>query len=238
MTLTFSDAFLPPDNSIRTFHLQDTWKRLRNQLALNASFFDGDPLYKISYYAAGEYGDNYGRVHYHACLFGLPLKLLKLGETVDNNPLFRSQFLESVWPWGHVTVAEFNFDTAAYVSRYITKKVLGDHAANHYDNLGIEPERAWMSKGIGRDFYDAYSDETWRDDYIVTSSGHKMLPPKTYMRWLEHENLPLSNAIKKSRELDIEEKRKKILDIHSGRSYVSEVVKLAQLRNGKLDFGR
>ena len=58
VTLTYDDEHLPSDRSLVPRDLTLFFKRLRKDL--------GDR--KIKYYACGEYGDTFGRPHYHAII--------------------------------------------------------------------------------------------------------------------------------------------------------------------------
>jgi len=244
LTLTFNDKYLPADYSLRSWHLQDFWKRVRHALDREAEFFDGvfagaeAPRFK--YYAAGEYGDENFRPHYHATVFGLPLR--KLGDLTYHAKskdfvLYRSDWLERLWPWGFSTVAEMSFETAAYVARYCTKKVFKDGPIA-YAEAGILPERSWISKGLGRSWYEEFAAETWRDDYIVNSRGHQMAVPRTYMRWLEKQDLQRADAIKKARIPALEDKLLIVDNLHTGRHHVAQLVKEASLNAGRLDRSR
>lgn len=244
LTLTFSDKYLPSDYSIRSWHLQDFWKRVRHALDLEADFFDGvfggadAPSFK--YYAAGEYGDENFRPHYHAIVFGLPLK--KLGDLryhakSNDFVLYRSSWLERYWPWGFVSVAEMSFETAAYVARYCCKKLFKE-GPDAYAEVGLLPERSWISKGLGKAWYEEFAAETWRDDNIVNSRGHEMAVPRTYMRWLEKQDLFRARAIKEARILPLDDRLKVLDDLHSGRHHVARLVKEASLNSGRLDRSR
>lgn len=238
LTLTFSDEYLPGDFSLRSWHLQDFWKRVRNQLELEADFFDG-PFFeapRMKYYAAGEYGSENFRPHYHAIVFGLPLKSLgDLSYHASSNKftLYRSTWLERLWPWGFSAVSEMSFETAAYVARYCTKKVFSQN--ENYAEVGILPERAWMSKGLGREWYERYKFETWRDDYIINSRGKRMGVPRTYLRWLEAEDLNSAQAIRRERQLEVDERIQILDNLHTGRHHVAKLVKEASLNAGRLD---
>ena len=59
ITLTYDDEHLPKDSSLVKRDLQLFFKRLRKRY----------PGHLIRYFAAGEYGDNTARPHYHAILF-------------------------------------------------------------------------------------------------------------------------------------------------------------------------
>ena len=61
LTLTYDDVHLPADQSLKTEHLTNFFKRLRYKVD-----------YPIRYYAVGEYGEETERPHYHVALFGHP----------------------------------------------------------------------------------------------------------------------------------------------------------------------
>lgn len=98
VTLTYADSPLLPDGreSLRPRDLQLFFKRLRRS---------GPP---IRYFASGEYGDQLGRPHYHAILFGLP----------------PSEWLcREAWRQGRVHVDEVSPAAVAYVAGYVSKKL-------------------------------------------------------------------------------------------------------------------
>lgn len=237
LTFTFNDEHLPEDNSIRTWHLQEFWKRVREDFRFKASECYDFKNIRFKYYAAGEYGEQYGRVHYHAATFGLPLPDKKFFKKSGDFSLYTSEWLSTMWPWGHVYAGDLTFESAAYVARYITKKVLGEDAEEHYKKLGIEPERAWMSKGLGKQWLDAFLLETYRDDMLICR-GKEMRPPKAYDRWLELQDPEKHAMIKKSREIDLDDKLKILDELHTGRHDVAKLVKEAQLTATRLDRGR
>ena len=59
ITLTYNDNNLPHDLSLNHSHFQKFFKRLRKSL----------PFKTVRYYMCGEYGDEFKRPHYHACIF-------------------------------------------------------------------------------------------------------------------------------------------------------------------------
>lgn len=144
VTLTYEDRHLPPNNSLRKKDVQDFMKRLR--------FFSDHPL---RYYLCGEYGSESLRPHYHICLFGedfssdrVPYK----GPPLTQFRYWTSPSLTARWGFGHCIVADLTFETAAYTARYVTKKINGAKAPEHY---GLrEPEFSLMSRrpGIGDDW--------------------------------------------------------------------------------------
>lgn len=177
VTLTYDDDNLPNDGGLVKSHLQLFWKRLRKQVG------------SLRYYACGEYGPTTRRPHYHACVFGYRPSDLILYTERDGVKLYLSPFLQRVWGLGFVTVGDVSFESAAYCARYITSKITGDMAEEHYkvvdpttgELFNIIPEFALMSRrpGIGNDWISKYRNDVWPRD-IVISRGRKVRPPRFY----------------------------------------------------------
>lgn len=232
-TLTFNEKFIPKDLSLDTKTIQGFWKRLRK----------ARPSEKFKYYAAGEYGDEKNRPHYHASVFGLSLPdLYSTFKSSEGYQMFSSTAIERAWSdfgdvFGNVYIAPLTFETAAYTARYIVKKITGKKSKEHYDALGVIPERSWISKGLGKEWYETYADETYRDGYIV-SRGVPAGIPQTYSRWLKRDDPAKHDRFLKSIEKSYDEQLKVIEDLVDGRHVVAKAVKEACLRAGKLDFQR
>lgn len=182
ITLTYSDEHLPSDGSLDVTHFQKFMKRLR------ARYGKG-----IRYFHCGEYGDRFLRPHYHACLFNFDFPDLEFWKTTSGGRLYVSASLQELWPYGFSTVGAVTFDSAAYVARYVMKKVNGPLAEAHYssDFLDVDtgelstivrkPEYVTMSRrpGIGADWYDKYQSDVYKGDFVVVN-GRKVRPPKFY----------------------------------------------------------
>lgn len=180
ITLTYDPANYPPGGSLDYSHFQKFLKRLRKQISPKP----------VRFYMCGEYGPELQRPHYHACLFGvdfpdkIPWKKTESGSTI-----YRSAFLERLWPFGFSSVGDVNFESAAYVARYIMKKITGDLAASHYENIDPDtgeivsrvPEFTHMSlkPGIGRRWFEKWSSDIYPHDYVVVR-GKKSRPPRYY----------------------------------------------------------
>lgn len=147
-------------------------KRLRKH-------FYGNQKGNVRYFHCGEYGDNLGRPHHHACLFNLEFSDKTLWSVREGIRLYRSKTLENLWPHGASTVGDVTFESAAYVARYVVKKITGDLAANHYGQK--LPEFCTMSRrpGLGRDWLNKYSDDVYPKDFIIIR-GKKSKVPKYY----------------------------------------------------------
>lgn len=202
ITLTYDDDHIPDDWSLDYSHFQKFVKRLRK--AVNVP---------VRYYMAGEYGESYGRPHFHACLFGYDFPDRVVHARVGSGFfIYRSAILENLWPFGFSSVADFSFETAAYVARYIMKKVTGQAADMHYlvvdkdtgELYNRTPEFCRMSlkPGIGATWFDKYglTDVVVRDRVIVR--GKSCPVPRYYDKILEKVDPLRLDDNKQKRELD------------------------------------
>lgn len=222
VTLTFADDKLPANYSVNVRDTQLFLKRLRKKFAQ-----------KIRFYACGEYGDENHRPHYHLILFNHQFADLKLHSRNDRGePVYISETLTNLWPFGHATTAHVTFETCAYVARYVTKKVTGEQAGANYLRQHpvtkfwhqVEPEFGVMSRrpGLGAHWLDKFRSDVWPSDYII-SRGLKMRPPRAYEKALSEEEL---TAIKRVRAAG---QRKNRADNTPARLKVREQVKLSRL---------
>ena len=94
--------------------------------------------------------------------------------------LYRSADLESLWPYGFSTIGDVTFESAAYVARYVLKKVTGNEAAEHYH--GRIPEYVTMSRkpGIAYNWFRRYQSDVYPNDFVVIRGGVKCKPPRYY----------------------------------------------------------
>lgn len=170
LTLTYDDLHLPGNGSLVKKDLQDFWKRLRKRIY---------PA-KLRYFACGEYGSKFSRPHYHACVFGYWPSDARLYTIRCGSQLFISDTLRELWPYGFHTIGAVSFESAAYVARYVLKKINGDRADDYY--AGRDPEYVVMSRrpGIAKDWILRYYDDVYPHDYIVIRDGIKCRPPKYY----------------------------------------------------------
>lgn len=196
ITLTYDNENLPEHQSLNKRHFQLFIKRLRKYYKNR----------KIRYFHCGEYGDELGRPHYHAILFNLDFyDKTKLNYKSE---LFHSQILENLWGKGYVTIGPVNFETAAYVSRYVIKKINGKQKLEHYarcdqitgEIIQLQQEYATMSRrpGIGGKWYNKYKTDIYPSDYI-TINGFKQRPAKFYDLKYKHESPELHAQLVENR---------------------------------------
>ena len=128
ITCTYKDEDLPlGEEDAPTLHykdFQDFLKRLRiaqkryienGQIPFPNEFkkstkrvFDTEKLRKIRFFCSAEYGDQYGRPHFHAALWNL-------------HPDMESQ-LDSLWRHGHVHIRQLKPERINYLTKYMLKK--------------------------------------------------------------------------------------------------------------------
>lgn len=188
ITLTYSDKYLPQDYGLKKHHFQKFMKRLRKQYPQT-----------IRYYHCGEYGkatqtNNYiARPHYHACLFNLDFDDKIYFPTKQSikqgTKLYTSEILTKTWGKGHCLIGDLTWQSAAYVARYIMKKINGDLAEEHYKHFNPETGEQWtipkeyttMSRkpGIAKTWLDKYQSDIFPHDYAVLNNK-KYKTPRYY----------------------------------------------------------
>lgn len=203
ITLTYNDeSLMARENpwSLDVNEFQRFMKRLRKQF-VPVNPFPGNTSqgkewnqkHGIRFFHCGEYGEKNQRPHYHACLFNFDFPDRIFWSEREGIRLYRSPILERLWPYGFATIGEVTFESAAYVARYIMKKVTGEKAEDHYiwaDENGevhpLKPEYITMSRrpGIGARWFEKYKGDVYPKDF-VTVRGKKMQPPKYYDKLLE-----------------------------------------------------
>lgn len=227
VTLTYDDCHLPGSKSLVKRDFQLFMKRLRKFVGSGVRFF-----------MCGEYGDTYGRPHYHAIIFNYDFPDKYVFRKSDRgDTLFRSDSLEALWPLGQSMIGAMTFESAAYVARYCLKKVTGKGADEHYVNKATGelrvPEFTMMSRrpGIGRGWYDKFKCDIFPRDYAIMR-GVKVPVPKFYDKCLDFEDPEGLRVLKLSRVA----RACKVDPTGFGengtfRMRVKETVKLAQLRS-------
>ena len=120
LTLTYDDEHLPRYGQLVKRDLQLFFKRLRKYAG------------RFRYVAAGEYGEQNRRPHFHAAIFGLDFSGDRVlyatsvrGDNTFVSPLVGKAWGMSTFPMGH-TIGSLTFESAAYIARYNTVIVVVD----------------------------------------------------------------------------------------------------------------
>lgn len=166
----------------------------------------------IRFFACGEYGDKKGRPHYHVLAFNLKIHDLEYLKTTKNgDKLYYSPTMEKVWGHGNVWIGEVNWNTCAYVARYIMKKQKGKGVKEQLKELGSVPEFTRMSlkPGIGEPFFQTHKDEIYKYDEISIQKRskkkdmqyvtEKIRPSRYYDKLYDLENHEFMELLKKKR---------------------------------------
>lgn len=171
ITLTYGENCEP---SLNYRHFQDFMRSLRRTTP-------------VRFFAAGEYGSENQRPHWHALIFG---KAFDRWHQVSNQA-WASRELADLWPHGHSSTGDVTQQSAGYVASYCVKKITGPMADQHYTRVNITtgeiiklaPEMARMSlkPGIGETYLRKY----WREIYaardgVIQTGGTQLKPPRYY----------------------------------------------------------
>lgn len=165
VTLTYSPEYLPRGYTLVPKDLQDFYKRLRKRLGPNGL--------RIKYYSCGEYGDSYGRPHYHALIYGLNMSHADL--------IFKA--------WGKCEPQSFKCevptskDALGYVAGYTRKKIRKRYNSWYRETHGREPEFARQSIGIGKSWALAHADQ-YKAQLSYYQDGKERFLPRYYRKVL------------------------------------------------------
>lgn len=178
VTLTYDNEHLPPDGGLRV----EDWQRFAKRLRKARGAF--------RFFHCGEYGEENRRPHYHACLFGLDFSddrvlVRRRGES----SLYVSPSLTECWGMGHCSVGELTYESAAYVARYVMKKLTGPAGVEEYSRVDpvsgevfeVRPPYVTMSRrpGIASSWFAEYGREVYPRDEVV-HKGRRFRPPRYY----------------------------------------------------------
>lgn len=235
ITLTYNDKFVQKSLNKRDFVL--FMKRLRKANHEGIRFFH-----------CGEYGSLLSRPHHHACLFNYDFTDKKLWTTRRGVSLYRSEHLESLWSdpdtgesFGFSTIGDVSFESAAYVARYVTKKITGEKATEHYD--GRVPEYITMSRGsaklgtggIGRRFVERFMDDIYKQDKLYVRPGIPCRPGRFYDSIFDDHNPEGMARVKRERRRKAKEQDLKGENTYE-RLEVKEAIKKQQVSRLKRHF--
>lgn len=184
LTLTYDDDHLPQYGQLHKEHLQKFFKRLRKNFSQN-----------FKYVASGEYGDINRRPHFHIALFGQDFAFdRKKSGSPGGHQSYQSASVAQSWSLGSHHIGSLTFESAAYIARYILKKIKGPGASSlplfldpHTGEITMpNPEFLIMSKGIGRSWFrEFFMTDVYPHGSVVTAQGTKAPVPRFYKTLLK-----------------------------------------------------
>ena len=219
VTLTYDDEHLPPPIYTYSRHSFDfgSWSPLlysdfekfkKRLLEYMRYHFN---VTEIRFLMCGEYGPTNGRPHFHCIFYNLPLPDVTKHNHVlvsgRNYSYLHSQIVEDCWSKGFITIGEVNWDTSAYVGRYVMKK-LTNLEEEDYQNLckqngwqPLPPEMRQASRrpGLGRPYFESHKGDIYAFDKVVLPNGRVAKPCSYFDRLFDLEDPELLKSIKKHR---------------------------------------
>lgn len=183
ITLTYDDEHLPKDRLLIKSDLQKFFKRLRKGID-----------YKIKYYACGEYGENNGRPHYHAILFGIGSG--------------QRDLISQAWNMGRTQSGTVTHASCRYVADYISK-VDGALALKTWGPDKNKWPFKVQSNGIGSKYVEDNLEKIEQMRYSETKNGIQ-IPICGYYR--KKAGLVMNNEDMKYLDSIDDENRKKLKD--------------------------
>lgn len=131
----------PVQYSLRRKDCKDFLKRVRSRIDY---YYKKHNLKNVDlcrkdfkYFCSGEYGDIFGRPHYHFVFFGL-----------DYN--FCQDIFYECWQNGLIDSKPIKSGCFEYVTKYLTKQCFGKQAKELYDNQNLERPFTSHSLGLGK----------------------------------------------------------------------------------------
>lgn len=148
---------------------------------------------EIKFMGCGEYGGKKQRPHYHIILFNCPLPVDSFYKPriINKEIYWQNKIIERAWKYGISNITSTTWNTVAYVSRYITKKILGNDSEQNYAEKGQIKEFFRMSRGIGKEYYESNRENIIKNDEIIIKNRNGAVsqkPPKYFDKLTEKEN--------------------------------------------------
>ena len=173
----------------------------------------------FKYIACGEYGDQFGRPHYHVIFFGLDFSIC-------------SRFLKGSWSAGKVKVLPVLAGGIRYVLKYFEKNQSKEFDDKNYFDYGLNPPFMSYSKGLGAGWFEANKESIAK--YGMIKSGARWLPVPSYFarKYYRYNDDLLYNRFKY---LDKSKEDLKSRSVHMGYSDVNKYIRdQARLKEGLL----
>lgn len=207
-TLTYDDEHLPPFGGLVLRDWQLFAKKLRHECG------------SFRFFQCGEYGERTLRPHFHALLFGLDFAADRvLLKRTSGGELFSSELLQSIWANGKVALGHLTFESAAYVARYVMKKLPGPDMPSyarfneHGEYYEVKPEFVTMSRnpGIGAKWFDKFMSDVYPSDELVVQ-GRKFRPPRFFDQRIDPAFLAGVKEARLKRAVEVTRERMEVLE--------------------------
>ncbi len=200
ITLTY-ETLPNPEGSLNPPDFTNFIKRYRQELNRGIKRFLDEKKEKenpeftiLRYYHGAEYGDELGRPHHHACIFGHQFADREVWAENEGIITYTSRTLEKLWTHGFVTTQDLTIGNADYCARYAMKKITTSQQSEekyhaHYERTcpitgeikTLQSEYSTMSRspGIGKDWYDKFNSDIFPHDTTIYK-GKNVKTPRFY----------------------------------------------------------
>lgn len=198
LTLTYNDQHLPKDSGLHYKHVQGFLKRLRKAV---------EPQ-RFRFYCAGEYGsaEYTQRPHWHLILFGVNFQQTRLfWKTKKGISYYIDPIIKEAWGRGNHDFSDYSFGAGSYVAQYVTKKITGDAAEEHYRRTNPITGETWKVKaelqrssnrpGIGFDWWQANKEECKLNDHVKFNDRKYPIPQYYNRLWKDEVSEEEWNAV-------------------------------------------
>jgi hypothetical protein len=189
LTLTYSDENLPRNGELQPKDLRDFIKRLRRARDRGVRALASDSGSSVRYLACGEYGEQFGRPHYHLLLFNCGFS--------DAYPvakgLMESPALAKLWSHGLHKIGELTGASASYVAQYTMKKHGTTFCTPDGEILRPPFLRVSLKPALGTKWLTKYKNDL-SHGYLVTD-GVKGRVPRAYKQKLLQTDAPLAEHV-------------------------------------------
>lgn len=163
--LTYDDYHLPFNSSLCRDDFTKFIKRLRRYLNYHSDVCDGLFIRPdFTFLAVGEYGDSFGRPHYHVLFFGLDSRFLE-------------KILLKTWHGGIVDCGALDNGGIRYVLSYLEKNVKGAKQKELYDDNNLERPFCTHSRRLCSDFILSKYDEIMENNGAYKTGAFNRLRP-------------------------------------------------------------
>lgn len=168
ITLTYKDAPKLPQKD----HVRDFIRSLRA----------AHPDIRIRFFAVGELGSKTERSHYHIILFNYDFGDKKPFKKDGTHQLYRSEELETLWPYGISSIGAVSPSSAAYCAQYSMKKKLSGQSQGEFIMMSTHP-------GIGYQYFENHKNDIFLSDSCYTNNapGRKLSIPRYFRKLADRE---------------------------------------------------
>lgn len=172
-----SGGFMYDDDKVRTsINYSDIRHYIQSIRKYVQRYYENHPELPVSvlmqpdfsYLYCGEYGDKFGRCHFHVLFFGLDFA-------------FCEKLLFERWKYGLIDVLPLLDGGIRYVTKYMDKMEKGYLAWRKYDCLGINRPKLRMSVGFGQGLLFDNIDDIIENQWTY-KAGHVRRPVSSYWK--------------------------------------------------------